>query len=162
MGSLQEVNNKISTWEQIQHTCDMLRTQKQKIVFTNGCFDIIHKGHIIYLSQASDLGDILVVGINSDASVRRLKGEDRPIQEQDARLQLMASLFFVDHVVLFEEDTPQKLIEIVRPDYLVKGGDYKKTENIVGYDFVTAYGGEVKTLSFTDGYSTSSVIEKIR
>jgi len=130
-----------------------------KIVFTNGCFDILHKGHISYLSQASELGDLLVIGLNSDSSVQRLKGKNRPVQDQSSRAIILAALEFVNYVIIFEEDTPLNLIKHVRPDILVKGGDYKK-EEIVGYEFVTSNGGEIRIIEFIEGYSSSSIIEK--
>lgn len=134
---------------------------KYKVVFTNGCFDLLHRGHVDYLSKARDLGDKLFLGLNTDASVSVLKGEHRPIQDEQSRLQIMASLDFVDAVMLFNEDTPYELIKKVQPDVLVKGADYKP-EDIVGYDIVTAKGGEVKTLEFLEGYSTSSIEKKIK
>lgn len=136
------------------------KTRKKKIVFTNGCFDILHLGHIDYLSKAADLGDFLVIGINTDASVKKLKGENRPINNEAARAALLASLFFVDLVIYFSEDTPYNLIKIIEPDVLVKGGDYKEKE-IVGYDIVTAKKGVVKIIDFLKGYSTTSISNKL-
>jgi rfaE bifunctional protein nucleotidyltransferase chain/domain len=133
----------------------------ERVVFTNGCFDLIHFGHLQYLEKARSLGDRLVIGLNSDDSVSRLKGKHRPIKDQKTRAALMASLFFVDMVVLFEEDTPFELIQQLLPDILVKGGDYT-IENIVGADIVLNNGGEVKTLAFVPGYSTSAYEEKIK
>ena len=132
-----------------------------KVVFTNGCFDLLHRGHVDYLSKARDLGDRLFLGLNTDASVSALKGEHRPIQDEQSRMQIMASLDFVDAVMLFSEDTPYELIQKVQPDVLVKGADYNP-KDIVGYDIVTAKGGEVKTLEFLEGYSTSSIEKKIK
>lgn len=132
-----------------------------KVVFTNGCFDLLHRGHVDYLSKARDLGDKLFLGLNTDASVSALKGEHRPIQDEQSRMQIMASLDFVDAVMLFSEDTPYELIQKVQPDVLVKGADYNP-KDIVGYDIVTAKGGEVKTLEFLEGYSTSSIEKKIK
>ncbi len=132
----------------------------QKIVFTNGCFDIIHLGHIMYLSKAADLGDVLIVGLNTDESIKRLKGDNRPINNQHARRMTLGSMFFVDAVVLFDEDTPYELIKQIKPDILVKGSDYEDKE-IVGANIVKDKGGEVVTIDFLDGYSTSEVIEKI-
>ena len=131
----------------------------QNVVFTNGCFDIIHAGHIDYLSKARNLGDVLVVGLNGDESVRRLKGPQRPINDVDARSKVLASLFFVDYVIVFEEDTPLNLIKSVRPDILVKGGDYTR-DTVVGADFVESYGGKVVILPFLKGYSTTSILNK--
>lgn len=132
-----------------------------KVVFTNGCFDLLHRGHVDYLSKARDLGDKLFLGLNTDASVSALKGEHRPIQDEQSRMQIMASLDFVDAVMLFSEDTPYELIQKVQPNVLVKGADYNP-KDIVGYDIVMAKGGEVKTLEFLEGYSTSSIEKKIK
>lgn len=131
----------------------------KKIVFTNGCFDLLHIGHVRYLEQAKSLGDILIVGINTDASVRELKGPTRPIQNENDRAEILASLKAVDHTVLFGEQTPINLIKQVKPDVLVKGGDWK-IEQIVGWDFVQNYGGTVKSLQFIHGRSTTNIIEK--
>lgn len=135
------------------------RSQQKKIVFTNGCFDLLHIGHVRYLEQAKSLGDILIVGINSDTSVRELKGPSRPIQNENDRAEILASLKAVDHTVIFNEETPEKLIRSVKPHLLVKGGDWK-IDQIVGSDFVLANGGEVKSLQFIEGRSTTSIIEK--
>jgi rfaE bifunctional protein nucleotidyltransferase chain/domain len=134
--------------------------KNQKIVFTNGCFDILHRGHIDYLAKAADLGHVLVIGLNTDASVSRLKGEGRPVQDQDSRALTLATLSFVKAVVLFDEDTPYELIKAVQPDVLVKGSDYK-TDDIVGADIVIAKGGDVQTLDFLEGYSTSRIIRRL-
>ncbi len=136
------------------------QNKDRKIVFTNGCFDLLHIGHIRYLKEAASLGDILVVGVNSDASVRRLKGTGRPINVQEERLELLAAMEFVDYLVLFEEDTPLKLIENCEPDVLVKGGDYEM-DDVVGKEIVEKRGGEVKILSFVEGKSTTGLIKKI-
>ncbi|MCQ2253062.1 MAG: D-glycero-beta-D-manno-heptose 1-phosphate adenylyltransferase [Bacteroidales bacterium] len=130
------------------------------IVFTNGCFDILHRGHVEYLAQAAQLGHRLVVGLNSDSSVKRLKGDSRPINDWYARAEVLASLQWVDAVVGFDEDTPKNLIENTVPDLLVKGGDYK-AEDVVGYDFVKANGGDTVIINFVDGYSTTNIIEKM-
>jgi rfaE bifunctional protein nucleotidyltransferase chain/domain len=133
-----------------------------KVVFTNGCFDIIHAGHVTYLSKARALGDCLVVGLNSDVSVKKLdKGPDRPVNNERARATVLGALACVDHVVLFVEDTPLNIIERLRPDVLVKGGDWA-ADNIVGADVVKSSGGQVLTIPFEDGFSTTSLIEKIR
>ncbi len=137
-----------------------IRTNR-KIVFTNGCFDILHVGHIRYLKEAKSLGDILVVGVNTDNSVKKLKGPARPIQNENDRAEILSSLESVDFVVLFSEETPEKLIHSVRPDILVKGGDWK-IQDIVGSDFVLSYGGEVRSLQFVNGKSTTSIIEKTK
>ena len=132
---------------------------KQKIVFTNGCFDLLHIGHVRYLQEAKKQGDLLLVGVNSDRSVSALKGPQRPIQTEKDRAEILAALGCVDFTVIFDEDTPEKLIHQVKPDVLVKGGDWK-IEQIVGSDFVLASGGEVKSLIFVDGKLTTKIIEK--
>ena len=138
-----------------------LKRQKQKIIFTNGVFDILHRGHVEYLAKAKSFGDVLILGLNSDASVRRLKGKNRPINKQFDRAIVLLALESVDYVVLFSSDTPLKLIESIKPDVLVKGADYKITE-IVGSEFVLSYGGEVKTVKLTKGRSTSNTIKKMK
>jgi len=135
--------------------------KENKIVFTNGCFDLIHRGHIEYLAKASSLGDVLVVGLNTDASVRSIKGRSRPLQDEYSRALILAAMRFVDFVVLFDEDTPENLIRKIQPDVLVKGGDYKPSE-IVGYNIVTAKGGKVLTIELVENYSTTKLIKKIR
>lgn len=134
--------------------------QSKKIVFTNGCFDILHVGHIRYLQQAKSLGDLLVVGLNSDASVSRLKGPTRPIQNEEDRKELLLALEAVDAVFVFAEDTPLELIKEVKPHLLVKGGDWSE-DQIVGADFVKSLGGEVKSLPFSQGKSTTNIVERI-
>jgi len=161
MDKLSIVKNKISTQEDLPKWLSWSRFQQKKIVFTNGCFDIIHRGHIEYLAKAASFGDLLVIGLNTDSSVKRLKGEKRPLLDQLARATILAALQFVDKVVYFEEDTPLQLIQFIQPHVLVKGSDYK-AENIVGYDVVKQNGGIVVTIDFIDGYSTSSIIEKAR
>lgn len=133
----------------------------RKIVFTNGVFDILHHGHLDYLAKAASLGNVLVLGLNSDASVKRLKGDERPLNNQNDRAFQLACLLFVDVVCVFEEDTPKDLIEAVKPDVLAKGGDYT-IETIVGADFVLANGGQVEVIPFVSGYSTTSLIARIR
>jgi len=137
------------------------KDEGKKVVFTNGVFDLLHIGHITYMAKAAELGDKLIIGLNSDASVKRIKGEGRPVNDQNSRAVLLAALFFVDAVVVFEEDTPHLLITALLPDILVKGADYA-IENIVGGKEVIANGGEVKTIDFVDGYSSTSIIQKIR
>jgi len=139
---------------------EMLPRKPPRVVFTNGCFDILHVGHARYLKDAKALGDILVVGVNADSSVKRLKGPERPIQTENDRAELIASLGSVDFVTLFEEDTPRELIEKIAPDVLVKGGDWP-VDKIEGSKFVLARGGEVKSLPFHPGHSTTSLIERI-
>lgn len=161
MDSLQMIKNKIITRDGLQKILSQWRDQGLRIVFTNGCFDLLHRGHVEYLSKASDKGDVLVVGLNTDASVRRLKGEGRPVNDETARAIVLASLACVDAVVLFGEDTPYELIQAVRPDVLVKGADYQP-EEIVGYDIVTSYGGKVETVDLVEGYSTTGTIEALK
>ena len=139
---------------------ERLQESGKKIVFTNGCFDILHPGHVSYLAEARALGDILVVGLNSDVSVRRLKGDKRPIMSEEARAQLLAALAAVDYVTIFAEDDPYNLINLLQPDILVKGGDWD-TSAIVGRDIVEAGGGKVYSLPFIDEYSTTSIVEEI-
>jgi D-glycero-beta-D-manno-heptose 1-phosphate adenylyltransferase len=134
--------------------------QGKKIVFTNGCFDILHLGHIDYLSKAKDLGDLLIIGLNTDKSVSKIKGSNRPIQDEYSRAMVLASLGFIDAVVFFGEDTPYNLIKTTQPDILVKGADYKP-EDIVGYDIVTNKGGKVVNVEFLEGYSTTAIEKKI-
>lgn len=133
----------------------------RKVVFTNGCFDLIHLGHVDYLEKARQLGDRLVLGLNSDDSVSRFKGPERPLQDQNSRARVLASMQFIDLVVFFNEDTPFSLISELVPDILVKGSDYL-TENIVGADVVKKAGGVVKTIDFVPGYSTTRIVEKIK
>jgi rfaE bifunctional protein nucleotidyltransferase chain/domain len=157
----------VNTKEKIKLVPDALKkvaewkSKGEKIVFTNGAFDILHLGHVDYLEKARNLGDRLVVGLNTDSSVSRYKGPDRPVQDEKSRSRVLASLQFVDMVVLFDEDTPLALISTLVPDVLVKGSDYL-AENIVGADVVKNAGGEVKTIDFVTGYSSSKAIEKIR
>lgn len=161
MPFLDDIQSKICTWTEARNRIAEWQKQGMRIVFTNGCFDLLHFGHLHYLAQARDLGDRLVIGLNSGDSVRRLKGPNRPINNEATRLLQMASLAFVDLVVLFEEDTPLELIRTLQPDVLVKGGDYYP-ETIVGADVVKARGGRVVVLSFVEGYSTTAIEEKIR
>ena len=155
------IRRKIKDLTTAQRTLSAWRINGHRIVFTNGCFDLIHAGHLHYLAQARSLGHRLVVGLNSDASVARLKGDRRPIIDQDARALLLASLVFIDLVVIFEEDTPRELIKALGVDILVKGGDYKIDE-IVGAKEVKARGGCVQVLPFLPGYSTSNIEAKIQ
>jgi len=161
MNRLDVIQSKIIDINNIESLLIYWKLKNRKLVFTNGCFDIIHRGHVEYLAQAADFGDELIIGLNTDSSVRRLKGDTRPVQDEVARALMMASLQFVSTVILFDEDTPYELIKKVQPDVLIKGSDYN-IENIVGYDIVMAKGGEVKTIDFIDGYSTTSIIEKLK
>ena len=160
MKALQVIKGKIIDREAFGPLRNRWELKDEKVVFTNGCFDILHQGHVDYLSKASDLGTKLVVGVNTEDSVRRLgKDVNRPIQDQYSRALLLAALHFVDAVIFFDEDTPLELIKIVNPNTLVKGSDYK-IHQIVGYEFVKEIGGEVLTIDFLDGYSTTRIIEK--
>jgi len=159
MTTIQKIKNKIvdkSTLKSI-----LSKKNNNKIVFTNGCFDILHRGHIEYLAQAADYGDILIIGLNSDKSVSRIKGETRPLQDEVSRAEILAALSFVDYIVIFDEDTPKQLIEYLKPNVLIKGSDYKISE-IVGGDFVIKNGGEVITIDFIEGYSTTNIVDKIK
>ncbi|BFM14003.1 bifunctional D-glycero-beta-D-manno-heptose-7-phosphate kinase/D-glycero-beta-D-manno-heptose 1-phosphate adenylyltransferase HldE [Maricurvus nonylphenolicus] len=151
----------VMTEEQLLIALEDARAHGEKVVFTNGCFDIIHAGHVGYLEDTRALGDRLVVAINSDASVKRLKGEARPINPVDRRMAVLSGLESVDWVVSFEDDTPERLLELIKPEVLVKGGDYTE-DQVVGWEIVKAYGGEVKVLSFFDNCSTTAIVEKIR
>lgn len=146
--------------QKIKELCERLKSDGKTIVFTNGCFDILHSGHVFYLQKAKQQGDILILGLNSDASVRRLKGEKRPINNENDRAIVISELKSIDYVVIFEEDTPLEIISIIVPDILVKGGDYKK-EDVVGKEIVENNGGEVVIIPFVDGKSTTNIINKI-
>lgn len=161
MNNLERIQSKIIDREQLKNRLAYWQFKSLKIVFTNGCFDLLHLGHIDYLSKAKDLGDVLIVAVNTDDSVRRLKGEGRPITDENSRSTIIASLQCVNTVVLFDEDTPYELIKQVQPDVLVKGSDYK-AEDIVGYDVVSAKGGEIVTIDYLEGYATTAIEEKIR
>lgn len=157
---LTTIKNKLLSREALETKLAEWRSAGETIVFTNGCFDILHRGHVEYLAQAADLGDKLIVGLNTDASVKRLKGESRPINDEKSRALLLSALQFVDVVVFFDEDTPYELIKQVQPDILVKGNDYKP-EEIVGYDIVTAKGGKVLTIDLVEGFSTTNIISHL-
>jgi rfaE bifunctional protein nucleotidyltransferase chain/domain len=161
MKTIQAIPDKIFSLSELKLQLNRWRLSNKKIVFTNGVFDILHEGHIASLSEAALYGHILIVGINSDASVKRLKGESRPVNNEGSRILLMASLVMVDAVILFEEDTPLDLITAILPDVLVKGGDYT-IEQIVGATEVIANGGEVKIVPILEGFSTTSIIEKMK
>lgn len=156
MSVLAQIRHKIQTPDQLRATLARWRAAGQRIVFTNGCFDLLHYGHLHYLAEARNLGNRLVIGLNSAASVRRLKGPTRPINDETTRLHMLAALEMVDAVIIFDEDTPLELIKLVQPDVLVKGGDWKP-EQIVGADIVLARGGEVRSLPFIEGYSTTNI-----
>lgn len=152
---------KICDENSLQKLLNQWRNEGLKIVFTNGCFDLIHKGHVDYLAKARDFGDKLIVALNTDRSVSEIKGNNRPLQDEQSRLRIMASFQFTDAVILFDEPTPYEIIQLIQPDVLVKGADYQVAD-IVGYDIVTAKGGLVKTLEFLPGYSTSMIEQKIK
>lgn len=154
------IKSKIVNGIDLMRLLSFYRFKNQKIVFTNGCFDLIHLGHVKYLTQAADLGDILIIGLNSDSSVSKIKGNGRPVLDQESRALTLAAFSFVDNIVLFDEETPYKIIKQIMPDILVKGGDYNP-EEIVGYDIVKDNGGEVMMLDFIKGYSTSDIIKGI-
>ena len=158
--NLKKIQNKILSLDELLVVLKKHRENNDKIVFTNGCFDILHRGHIEYLAQASDLADIMIIGLNTDNSVSRLKGADRPLQDEISRAISMAAIQYIDYVVLFDEETPLNLIKNIKPDVLVKGSDYK-VEDIVGYDVLMEYGGEIKTIDFVEGYSTTKIVDKI-
>ena len=160
MTAFERLQSKIHNYDSIARQAEAWRAESKRIVFTNGCFDLLHYGHLHYLAEASDLADRLVIGLNSGASVSRLKGPHRPINDEATRLHALAAMEFVAAVVIFEEDTPLRLIELVLPNVLVKGGDWKP-EQIVGSDLVLARGGRVLSLPFVDGYSTTSIEQKI-
>ena len=160
MEKLKFINNKIQTIESIQWWISMWRFKGEKIVFTNGCFDILHRGHIEYLAKAADMGRHLIIGLNTDSSVKKLKGNNRPVQDEISRATILSSLLFVDAVILFDEDTPYELIKSIKPDILVKGSDYKP-EEIAGYDIVIGNGGTVETVDLVQGYSTTNILQKL-
>jgi len=158
---LKHIKAKIISTENISKQVNAWRMHRDKIIFTNGCFDLIHLGHLNYLAEARALGHRLVVGLNSDDSVSRLKGSHRPIHNEESRAMMLASMLCVDAVTVFEEDTPLSLIEAVLPDILVKGGDYKPNQ-IVGHDVTIQHGGKVEVLSFLEGYSSTKIETRIK
>ncbi|MCK9421158.1 MAG: D-glycero-beta-D-manno-heptose 1-phosphate adenylyltransferase [Bacteroidales bacterium] len=160
MERLELIKEKIYTWDHLQKHLAVWRFKDKKIVFTNGCFDVLHQGHIEYLSKARDLGHILIVGLNTNESVHRLKGPHRPVNNENARAIMLAALSFVDAVILFGEDTPRELIRLIQPDILVKGKDYEGKE-IVGADIVKSRGGQVVMIELVKGFSTTHTLEKI-
>jgi D-glycero-beta-D-manno-heptose 1-phosphate adenylyltransferase len=161
MQQLELIKSKIFELPELERQLSIWRFFQKKIVFTNGCFDILHLGHIDYLSKAKDLGHILLIGLNTDASVKKIKGEHRPINNQNSRALFLASFRFVNGVILFNETTPLNLITAIKPDILVKGSDYS-VKDIVGADIVQQNGGQIITIDYLEGYSTSTLIEKIR
>ena len=161
MNHLQHLENKIIEPSGLDALLSEWKKQQYRVVFTNGCFDLLHRGHIDYLSRAASLGDKLFIGVNTDASVSALKGPGRPIQDERSRLMILAALSFTGAVMLFGKPTPYELIRKVQPDVLVKGSDYRP-EDIVGYDIVTARGGQVLTIDYLPGFSTSAIEARIR
>ena len=159
MLTYEQITAKTITLERALELFDPAFREKNSMVFTNGCFDLLHRGHIYYLSRARELGDLLVVGLNTDGSVSKLKGPGRPVNDQQARAEVLGGLAFVDYIILFSDETPLKLITTLKPDILVKGGDYLK-EEIVGYKEVSSLGGRVETIPLMKGYSTSSILDK--
>ena len=155
------MTNKIKTQKQLKNIVKGLRKQGKKIAFTNGCFDLLHYGHIKYLQDAKRLADKLIIGLNSDSSLRKIKGKKRPINTQTDRAKILAALAAVDYLVVFNQETPLKLIKLVSPDLLIKGGDWER-DKIVGADFVKSYGARVITIPYLKGYSTTKLIEKIK
>jgi len=153
--------NKIQSQARLKGVIDKLRKQGARIAFTNGCFDILHYGHIKYLQLAKGASDVLVLGLNSDASVKRIKGEKRPVNRQIDRLRVLAALSCVDYITVFNQDTPLKLIKLLRPDILIKGGDWE-TDKIIGAEFVKGYGGRVLTIPYLKGYSTTGLIARLK
>jgi len=161
MSHLKTLNSKISNLDALTSQVEKWKATGNKVVFTNGCFDIIHRGHIDVLARTADLGDKLIIGLNSDQSIQKLKGKDRPIIDEQSRAILLAALTFVDAIVLFSEDTPLKLISALLPDVLAKGGDYE-IETIVGNKIVQQNNGKVKLVPFLDGFSSTNIIDKIK
>lgn len=158
---IQEIEAKVFSWDNLNQQVLNWKKEGDRIVFTNGCFDLIHYGHLHYLAEAKALGNRLVIGLNADSSVKRLKGNHRPIKDQQTRQLVLASFQFIDAVCVFEEDDPLKLITLIQPDILVKGGDWAP-EQIIGSDFVLANGGQVLSLPFVSGHSTTSLETKIK
>jgi rfaE bifunctional protein nucleotidyltransferase chain/domain len=160
MSHLDRISKKVLSTTQLLPLLEQWRFFGKKVVFTNGCFDLLHLGHLDYLSKAADLGDVLIIGVNTDSSVSKIKGPSRPVNDQKSRAMLLAGFSFVDAVLLFDEPTPKKIIDLIQPDVLVKGDDYVAS-NIVGYDTVMAKGGKVETIPLVKGYSSTSIINKI-
>ena len=159
--ALKKINNKIFDLQLLMKKIEKWRSENKKIVFTNGCFDLIHLGHIEILARSSDFGDKLIIGVNSDLSIKKLKGANRPIIQQSSRIRQLSALEFVDAVILFDEETPIKLIESIKPDVITKGGDYT-AKNVIGNEVVSQKNGEVVIIPLTQGYSTTSILNKIK
>lgn len=170
MGKFEQIRNKIASLDGMAHRIQDWKKAGEKVVFTNGCFDILHEGHVTYLAKSADFGTKLIIAINTDASVKRQgKGEERPINPESSRALILAALGFVDGVVFFDEDTPVSVIEFLKPDVLVKGADYDAAETdpaskkyIVGRETILANGGEVKTVSLVEGFSTTNIVKKLK
>lgn len=158
--NFRQLFEKITDRDFIEKKIAELKSENKKIVFSNGCFDIIHRGHVEYLAKASNFGDITVIGLNSDKSVKELKGENRPVQDQNTRALILAAFSFIDYIIIFDEQTPYELIKLIKPDFLVKGADYKP-EDIIGFDILQSYNGQVKTIELVQGHSTTNIIGKI-
>tara|TARA_B100000963_G_scaffold5770_2_gene4468 strand:+ start:2999 stop:3493 length:495 start_codon:yes stop_codon:yes gene_type:complete len=161
MNNINKIKSKIYCLEKLQDDVKKWKKKGEKIVFTNGCFDILHKGHVEILAKSADLGNKIIVGVNSDKSVKNLKGIDRPIVNEHSRTMLLASLSIVDAVILFDEETPINLIKIIKPDILTKGGDYS-FDTVVGNNFVNEEGGKTALIPLVQGYSSTQIIEKIK
>jgi rfaE bifunctional protein nucleotidyltransferase chain/domain len=161
MRNIDIIKSKVLEIEELKRFVAIWNMKSEKVVFTNGCFDILHRGHLEYLSAAADLGNRLIIGLNSDASVKKLKGESRPINTINDRSLALASLHFVDAVIEFNDETPINLIKELQPNVLAKGGDYK-IDQIIGADLVTKYGGNVAIIDFTEGYSTTIFLDKLK
>ena len=159
MSNLPQLSRKVLREEDLLREVDALKQLGQRIVFTNGCFDILHYGHVYLLSKAADEGEVLILGLNSDDSVRRLKGASRPINDQQHRALLLAALASINYVVIFNEDTPERIISAIKPDVLVKGGDWK-VEEVAGAGFVKADGGRVVIVPYVEGFSTSGILNR--
>jgi rfaE bifunctional protein nucleotidyltransferase chain/domain len=156
------VDRRVVDLTHLKRLCNIWRLKGDRIVFTNGCFDILHRGHVEYLQEAAALGDRLVIGVNSDASVRRQgKGPDRPLNDEQSRAKVLVALRLVDAVIIFDEETPLELIKAIAPDVLAKGGDWTE-DRIVGADVVKAAGGEARSLKLVEGFSTTALVERIR
>ena len=158
---LNKLKAKIFNIKDLSQIIKKWRLNGDKIIFTNGCFDLIHLGHLEILARSADLGDKLIVGINSDMSIKKIKGNSRPIIEEDSRAKQLAAIEFIDAVILFNEDTPYNLIKVIKPDVLTKGGDYKKND-VVGNELINKEQGNVVIIPLTQGYSTTSILEKIK
>ncbi|WP_430406036.1 D-glycero-beta-D-manno-heptose 1-phosphate adenylyltransferase [Fluviicola sp.] len=170
MGKFEQIKSKVTSLDEMVQCIREWKNAGEKVVFTNGCFDILHEGHVTYLAKAADFGSKLIIAINTDASVRRQgKGEERPINPESSRALILASLEFVDGVVFFDEDTPVSVIELLKPSVLVKGADYDAAEEdptskkyIVGREVILANGGEVKTVALVEGFSTTNIVKKLK